>query len=94
MAKIKKAELKKVQENNQKQFQIKTQLADMVIAKQSFDLKKEELLKLWNDSVEEQKEIQKKLQESYGDVTIDIQSGEIIDPAPANVEQDDNKGDS
>ena len=59
MAKIKKAELKKVQENNQKQFQIKTQLADMVIAKQSFDLKKEELLKLWNDSVEEQKEIQK-----------------------------------
>ena len=26
----------------------------------------------------------KKLQESY-DVTIDIQSGEIIDPAPANV---------
>lgn len=94
MAKIKKAELKKVQENNQKQFQIKTQLADMVIAKQSFDLKKEELLKLWNDSVEEQKKIQKKLQESYGDVTIDIQSGEIIDPAPANVEQDDNKGDS
>lgn len=94
MAKLKKAELEKVQKNNQKQFEIKTQLGDMVIAKQSYDQRKENLLKLWNEAIAEQKEIQDQLKESYGDVTIDIQSGEIMEPAPANVEQDDNKGDS
>jgi isocitrate dehydrogenase kinase/phosphatase len=94
MAKLKKAELEKVQKNNQKQFEIKAKLADMVIAKQSYDLRKEELLNLWNESVAEQQEIQNSLKESYGEVTIDIQSGEIMEPAPANVEQDDNKGDS
>ena len=95
MAKIKKAELEKVQENNQKQFEIKNQLADMVIAKQSYDQRKTELLNLWNKSVAEQQEIQNELKESYGEVTIDIKTGEIIeDAAPANVEQDDNKGDS
>ena len=95
MAKIKKAELKKVQENNQKQFEIKTQLADMVIAKQSYDQRKAELLNLWNESVAVQQEIQNELKESYGEVTIDIKTGEIIEEAaPANVEQDDNKGDS
>ena len=94
MAKLKKAELEKVQKNNQKQFEIKAKLADMVIAKQSYDLRKEELLNLWNESVAEQQEIQNSLKESYGEVTIDIKSGEIMEPAPANVEQDDNKGDS
>lgn len=94
MAKLKKAELEKVQKNNQKQFEIKTQLGDMVIAKQSYDQRQLELLKLWNEASAEQKEIQDELKESYGEVTIDIQSGEIMEPAPANVEQDDNKGDS
>jgi hypothetical protein len=94
MAKLKKAELEKVQKNNQKQFEIKAKLADMVIAKQSYDLRKEELLNLWNEAIEEQRKLQEELKESYGDVTIDIQSGDIIEPAPANVEQDDNKGDS
>ena len=95
MAKIKKAELEKVQKNNQKQFEIKNQLADMVIAKQSYDQRKAELLNLWNESVAVQQEIQDELKESYGEVTIDIKTGEIIEKAaPANVEQDDNKGDS
>jgi isocitrate dehydrogenase kinase/phosphatase len=94
MAKLKKAELEKVQKNNQKQFEIKTKLADMVIAKQSYDQRKLELLNLWNEAIEEQRKLQEELKESYGDVTIDIQSGDIIEPAPANVEQDDNKGDS
>lgn len=95
MAKIKKAELEKVQQNNQKQFEIKTQLADMVIAKQSYDQRKAELLSLWNEAMAKQQEIQNELKESYGEVTIDIKTGEIIeDTAPANVEQDDNKGDS
>ena len=66
----------------------------MVIAKQSYDQRQLELLKLWNEASAEQKEIQDELKESYGEVTIDIQSGEIMEPAPANVEQDDNKGDS
>jgi len=94
MAKLKKAELEKVQKNNQKQFEIKAQLGDMVIAKQSYDQRKLELLNLWNEASAEQKEIQEELKESYGEVTIDIKSGEIMEPAPANVEQDDNKGDS
>jgi predicted transcriptional regulator len=94
MATIKKSELKEVQENNQKQFEIKAALADMVIAKQSYDQRKEALLASWNEASAKQKEIQDRLKESYGEVTIDIQTGEIIEPATENVEQDDNKGDS
>lgn len=94
MAKLKKAELEKVQKNNQKQFEIKAQLGDMVIAKKSYDERMEALLDSWNETISEQKEIQDELKESYGEVTIDIKSGKIIEPAPANVEQDDNKGDS
>ena len=94
MAKLKKEELELVQKNNQKQFEIKIALADLVIAAESFDQRKQSLLSSWSEVSEEQKKIQDDLKESYGEVTIDIQSGEIIEPAPANVEQDDNKGDS
>lgn len=94
MAKLKKEELELVQKNNQKQFEIKIALADLVIAAESFDQRKQSLLSSWSEVSEEQKKIQDDLKESYGEVTIDIQSGEIIKPAPANVEQDDNKGDS
>ena len=69
-------------------------MADLVIASESFDQRKQSLLSSWSEVSEEQKKIQDDLKESYGEVTIDIQSGEIIEPAPANVEQDDNKGDS
>ncbi len=92
--KLKKEELKLVQENNQKQFEIKIALADLVIASKSFDQRKESLLNSWSEVIEAQKKIQEDLKESYGEVTIDIQSGKIIEPAAANVEQDDNKGDS
>lgn len=92
--KIKKDELKKVQENNQKQFQIKTALADLVISKRQYDARKVELFANLDEAVQEQQEIQKELQEKYGDVTIDISNGSIMDAAPTNVEQDDDKGDS
>ena len=97
MAKVKKItkeELEIVQKNNQKQFEIKAALADLVIAKQSYDQRMEALLKSFNESSVEQKENQGGLKESYGEVTIDIQTGEIIEPAPVKVEQDDDKGDS
>lgn len=92
--KIKKDELKKVQENNQKQFQIKTALADLVISKRQYDARKADLFANLDAAVKEQQEIQKELQEKYGDVTIDISNGSIMETAPTNVEQDDNKGDS
>lgn len=92
--KIKKDELKKVQENNQKQFQIKTALADLVISKRQYDARKAELFASFDEAVKEQQEIQKELQEKYGDVTIDISNGSIMETAPTNVEQDDDKGDS
>lgn len=92
--KIKKDELLKVQENNQKQFQIKTALADLVISKRQYDARKAELFANLDEAVQEQQEIQKELQEKYGDVTIDISNGSIMDAAPTNVEQDDDKGDS
>jgi len=94
MAKLKKEELTRVQENNQKQFNIKSALADVVLTKQSCDQRMQALLKSFDETIEEQKKIQEELKESYGEVTIDIQTGEIIESAPANVEQDDNKGDS
>ena len=92
--KIKKDELLKVQENNQKQFQIKTALADLVISKRQYDARKAKLFANLDEAVQEQQEIQKELQEKYGDVTIDISNGSIMDAAPTNVEQDDDKGDS
>ena len=92
--KIKKDELVKVQENNQKQFQIKPALADLVISKRQYDARKAELFANLDETVQEQQEIQKELQEKYGDVTIDISNGSIMDAAPTNVEQDDDKGDS
>jgi hypothetical protein len=54
----------------------------------------EALLKSFNEASVGQKEIQDRLKESYGEVTIDIQTADIIEPATENVEQDDNKGDS
>ena len=92
--KIKKDELKKVQENNQKQFQIKTALADLVISKRQYAARKADLFANLDAAVKEQQEIQKELQEKYGDVTIDISNGSIMETAPTNVEQDDDKGDS
>ena len=94
MANLTKEELELVQKNNQKQFEIKIALADLVIASESFDQRKQSLFSYWSEVSEEQKKLQDDLKESYGEVTIDIQSGEIIEPAPANVEQDDDKGDS
>lgn len=92
--KIKKNELKKVQENNHKQFQIKTALADLVISKRQYDARKAELFANLDEAVQEQQEIQKELQDAYGDVTIDISDGSIMESASTNVEQDDDKGDS
>lgn len=92
--KIKKDELKKVQENNHKQFQIKTALADLVISKRQYDARKAELFANLDEAVQEQQEIQKELQDAYGDVTIDISDGSIMESASTNVEQDDDKGDS
>ena len=94
MANLTKEELELVQKNNQKQFEIKIALADLEIASESFDQRKQSLFSSWSEVSEEQKKLQDDLKESYGEVTIDIQSGEIIEPAPANVEQDDDKGDS
>ena len=92
--KIKKDELKKVQENNHKQFQIKTALADLVISKRQYDARKAEIFANLDEAVQEQQEIQQELQDAYGDVTIDISDGSIMESASTNVEQDDDKGDS
>jgi len=92
--KLKKEELEAVQKSNQKQFEIKNALGELVIAKESFDQRKQSLLKSWGEAIAEQKKLQEDLKEAYGEVTIDIQTGEIMEPAPENVEQDDNKGDS
>lgn len=75
MAKVKKLtkeELSKVTTAVSKMNQLKISLADL-------DLQKMQLYKVFEQFNEELANAQKTLEEKYGDVTIDLSSGEIKD---------------
>jgi len=91
---IKKDELESIQKINRTQLDIKLSIGDAVIRKAGLDDSIENLVGEFKGTLTEMKEVHDKLQKEYGDVKIDVQTGEIIEEPSAKVEEDDNKGDS
>lgn len=91
---IKKGELESIQKINRMQLDIKLSIGDAVIRKAGLDDSIENLVGEFKGTLTEMKEVQDKLQKEYGDVKIDVQTGEIVEEPSAKVEEDDNKGDS
>lgn len=93
--KLKKDELKKVQELNGKLGQLKPAIGEIHIALSNAKLQEENLMSQWRSGNAELKTLSDELRESYGDVEIDIATGEIKDPAAPKTEvEDDNQTDS
>tara|TARA_R100000458_G_C8268385_1_gene243219 strand:- start:1537 stop:1836 length:300 start_codon:yes stop_codon:yes gene_type:complete len=91
---IKKEELEKVQELNGKLGQIKSALGDAYIVKKQVSAQQETLMEDWAKAQEELKVMGDELKETYGDVSINIDTGEISEaPAtPKKEVEDDNQG--
>tara|TARA_R110002050_G_scaffold118847_5_gene236524 strand:- start:2149 stop:2433 length:285 start_codon:yes stop_codon:yes gene_type:complete len=94
MKKVTKEHLEQIQELNKKQIDIKIALGDTLIMQDNIDKRKAEQLKVMSEVSGEMQEFSSTLTEKYGDVQIDVISGEIIEKPSTNVEKDDNKGDS
>lgn len=94
MKKVTKEHLEQIQELNKKQIDIKIALGDTLIMQDNVDKRKAEQLKVMSEVSEEMQKLSESLTEKYGDVQIDVVSGEIIEKPSTNVEKDDNKGDS
>lgn len=94
MAKIKKEELEKVQELNSKLGSIKMALGDAYIVKKNVDNRLEQLPKEFQEVQSDFDEFTKSLEETYGNVQIDIKTGEITEPSSPIEEVNDNKGDA
>lgn len=93
--KLKKDELKKVQELNGKLGQLKPAIGEMHIALSNAKLQEENLMSQWRSANTDLKALSDELRESYGDVEIDIATGEIKDPAAPKTEvEDDSQTDS
>jgi hypothetical protein len=93
--KLKEDELKKVQELNGKLGQLKPAIGEIHIALSNAKLQEENLMSQWRSGNAELKTLSDELRESYGDVEIDIATGEIKDPAAPKTEvEDDNQTDS
>lgn len=94
MKKVTKKHLEQIQELNKKQIDIKIALGDTLIMQSNVDRRKEEQLKVMSEVSEEMQKLSESLTEKYGDVQIDVVSGEILEKPSTNVDKDDNKGDS
>ena len=93
--KLKKEELEKVQELNGKLGQLKPAIGEIHIVMSNAKLQEESLMEQWRSANADLKTLSDELRESYGDVEIDISTGEIKDPAaPKKEVEDDNQTDS
>ena len=93
--KLKEEELKKVQELNGKLGQLKPAIGEIHIVMSNTKLQEESLMEQWRSASAELKTLSDELRETYGDVEIDIATGEIKDPAAPKTEvEDDNQTDS
>jgi seryl-tRNA synthetase len=93
--KLKEEELKKVQELNGKLGQLKSAIGEIHIVMSNTKLQEESLMEQWKSANAEMKTLSDELRESYGDVNIDISTGDITDPAAPKTEvEDDNQTDS
>lgn len=94
MKKVSKKHLEQIQELNKKQIDVKIALGDTVIMGENLKERVSSLTDEFKGISEEMKTLSSELTEAYGDVQIDVSTGEIVEETSTNVDKDDNKGDS
>ena len=94
MKKVSTEHLDKIQELNKKQADIKIALGETQLMQQNVDNRVKELQDSFSEVSKEMQELSEELKEEHGEVQIDVTTGEIVDQPSANVEKDDDKGDS
>jgi chromosome segregation ATPase len=94
MKKVSTEHLDKIQELNKKQVDIKIALGETQLMQQNVDNRVKELQDSFSEVSKEMQELSEELKEEHGEVQIDVTTGEIVDQPSANVEKDDDKGDS
>tara|TARA_R110000823_G_scaffold207234_1_gene337872 strand:- start:199 stop:483 length:285 start_codon:yes stop_codon:yes gene_type:complete len=94
MKKVSTEHLDKIQELNKKQVDIKIALGETQLMQLNVDNRVKELQDSFSEVSKEMQELSEELKEEHGEVQIDVTTGEIVDQPSANVEKDDDKGDS
>ena len=94
MKKVSTEHLEQIQELNKKQVDIKIALGETQLMQQNVDNRVKELQDSFSEVSKEMQELSEELKEEHGEVQIDVTTGEIVDQPSANVEKDDDKGDS
>tara|TARA_Y100001937_G_scaffold29821_1_gene42964 strand:+ start:3054 stop:3347 length:294 start_codon:yes stop_codon:yes gene_type:complete len=93
--KIKKEELENLQKINGKLGQIKMALGEWVVQKRNHSASYDNLFKEWDKGSDELKEAADQLKEDYGNINLNLESGEYeIIPTADNKVEDDNQTDS
>jgi hypothetical protein len=75
-------EVEKLQEIQQKNAAVATELGNLEITKLQVEARKAEVVEFFNKLKEEEQTFGKKLSEKYGNGSIDLEKGEFI-PAPS-----------
>jgi hypothetical protein len=75
-------EIEKLQEIQQKNAAVATELGNLEITKLQLEARKGDVIKFYNDLKEEEQTLGKELSDKYGNGSIDLEKGEFI-PGPA-----------
>ena len=76
--KLNKEEINSIQELQQRNNDILFQLGDAEVALRNLQIRKEELMKAWDELMTDDKSFGESLNEKYGKGTIDFQKHEIV----------------
>lgn len=71
-------EIEKLQEIQQKNAAVATELGNLEITKLQIDARREDIIKYFNELKQEEQTFGKELSEKYGNGTIDLEKGEFI----------------
>ena len=71
-------EIEKLQEIQQKNAAVSTELGNLEITKLQIDARREDIIKYFNELKQEEQTFGKELSEKYGNGTIDLEKGEFI----------------
>jgi len=75
-------EIEKLQEIQQKNAAVATELGNLEITKLQLEARRGDVIKFYNDLKEEEQTFGKELSDKYGNGSIDLEKGEFI-PGPA-----------